>query len=65
MSLMPPIWNVGKRCLVYCGDDRCNCDCNPRYRDMVRNPIHSSNAVGATSNDRGDSTIPVIEDPKQ
>jgi hypothetical protein len=31
MSLFGPILKKGKRCLVYCGDDRCDCDCNPRY----------------------------------
>jgi len=24
---------MGKHCLVYCGDDRCNCECAPRYQN--------------------------------
>lgn len=41
MSLLPEFFHVGKRCLMYCGDDRCNCDRSPRY---VPPPGHSDTA---------------------
>jgi hypothetical protein len=31
MGIAPPVWQKGKRCFVYCGDDRCNCDRSPFY----------------------------------
>ena len=28
-----------KKCFVYCGDDRCNCEAAPRYRDLMVPPV--------------------------
>jgi hypothetical protein len=30
MSFAPPMIQEGKRCFVYCGDDRCNCGARPQ-----------------------------------
>ena len=30
---------VKKFCIVYCGDDRCNCDKNPKYRYLRPNTM--------------------------
>lgn len=38
MSLAPPYIHVGKRCLVYCGDDRCDCDRNTRLQPRIYRP---------------------------
>jgi len=36
MTLAPNPLNEGKRCFVYCGDDRCNCGMNrPPLTDRV------------------------------
>jgi hypothetical protein len=32
MSIAPGLPIVGKHCFVYCGDDHCDCDKNPRWR---------------------------------
>jgi hypothetical protein len=65
MGLLPPVFHVGKRCLVYCGDARCNCDCNPRYRSLYRTPIQPSNDMGSTSKSKDDSIPNIVEDAEQ
>jgi hypothetical protein len=29
MSMLPRQFIEGKRCFIYCGDERCNCDLSP------------------------------------
>lgn len=31
MSILPRTFIEGKRCLIYCGDERCNCDKSPYH----------------------------------
>lgn len=31
MSFQPKIFFDGKRCFVYCGDEKCDCDLSPNY----------------------------------
>lgn len=35
-----------KKCLVYCGDDRCDCDANPRHQTWNHSPVETRDAGG-------------------
>ncbi|MGX7706357.1 hypothetical protein [Methylobacterium sp. Gmos1] len=39
---------IHKFCLVYCGDDRCNCQKSPRYRDILLREIEPAQATQAS-----------------
>lgn len=48
MSLRPP-QPSGKKCFVYCGDERCDCEASPKFRDwfMRKAQQEGDHEVGA------------------
>jgi hypothetical protein len=35
MSILPRTYDSGKKCLVYCGDDNCTCECSPHHPNNI------------------------------
>lgn len=54
MSILPRTFIEGKRCFIYCGDERCNCDLSPYFHGkksflVINKPKESECSNGNTS----------------